>query len=479
MTQSTPNAPTASSPLTAQSSQPLSLGSLASQNAPRNIWLVLAYEYHRRVTQRSFRISTILILILIVLGSGVPTLVQYLTTTSQTSTRITVLNQAGTIGGMNNEQLHGYLETALNGSTGSASPSPGAGSSAAQAPRFALTVTSTANLTQLTKQVKDGSEHLLLVIDRTSNQDLRFTSYTSANPLTDTSSAQIQALATQLSLLDRSVHLGLTATQSEHLFAASQFVSIAVGQTGRSGSSLIAGYVLAYVGVILIFMSVYLYGYWVATGVAEEKGNRIMELLVNAATPFQLMSGKILGIGAAGLTQMAAFVIAGIGALLLQNPLKTLFLGSTVGGLSLEVTGNSIGLLLLLLLYFVLGFLLYASIFAAVGALVTRQEEIQNTVQLPMWLMMIGYVVSFFGFASPNALWIKVISYIPFWSPTAMLMRLGLGSVAWWEIALTVALMSLTIVGCTVVSARIYRIGVLMYGQKLGLGRVLKLMRQS
>jgi ABC-2 type transport system permease protein len=105
---------------------------------------------------------------------------------------------------------------------------------------------------------------------------------------------------------------------------------------------------------------------------------------------------KIVGIGAAGLTQMAGFVVAGISALLLQAPLKALLLGSSAGGLNLDITGASVTLLLLLLVYFLLGFLLYATLFAAMGALVKRQEEVQNVVQPVMWLFMVGYLVSFF-----------------------------------------------------------------------------------
>jgi ABC-2 type transport system permease protein len=86
----------------------------------------------------------------------------------------------------------------------------------------------------------------------------------------------------------------------------------------------------------------------------------------------------------------------------------------------------------LLLVYFLLGFLLYATLFAAMGALVKRKEELQNVIQPVMWLLTIGYLVSFFGIYSLDAAWVKVISYIPFWTPTAMLMRIGFGAVAWW-----------------------------------------------
>ena len=141
------------------------------------------------------------------------------------------------------------------------------------------------------------------------------------------------------------------------------------------------------------------------------------------------------------------------------------------------MTGPSITLHLLLLVYFLLGFLLYASIFAAVGTLVKRQEEIQNAVQLPIWLFMIGYFVSFVSISNPDAPWVKVTSYIPFWTPTTMLMRVGISHVAWWEILLTIGLMLIAIIICTIISARIYRLGVLMYGQKPGLRQLVKLVR--
>jgi ABC-2 type transport system permease protein len=215
----------------------------------------------------------------------------------------------------------------------------------------------------------------------------------------------------------------------------------------------------------------------VANGVAEEKGSRIMEILVNAATPFQLMTGKIIGIGAAGLAQMTAFVVVGVSALLLQNPIKAALIGNNSSALNLNITGSSITLLLLLLVYFILGFLLYATLFAAMGALVKRQDEVQNAIQPLTWLFMIGYIVSFFGIYNPDATWVKVISYIPFWTPTTMLMRIGVGSATWWEILLTIVIMIVSIFVCAIFAARIYRYGVLMYGQKPSMRQLFKIAR--
>lgn len=455
----------------------LNLGRTSDQNALRNIGLIVEYEYKKRLTQRSFIISTIIILILIVLGSCVPTVIQYITATSNNQTKITVVNKAGPIAGMINDQLLSYIDNTLNGTANQSNNSNTSGQNTAGKPRFAINLALASDIASLKNAVKNGSIGILLVLDRAPNQDVSFTYYNNSNPINDSNVSQIQGLASQLSLLDRSAHLGLNLGQTAELFAPPPFATDYIGQAqaNRFVSDMVTGYILAYAGVILIFMSVYLYGYWVATGVAEEKGSRIMEILVNAATPFQLMAGKILGIGAAALTQMASFVIVGIAAFLLQNPLKTALLGNISGGFNLDITVGLITMLLLLLVYFMLGFLLYASIFAAVGALVKRQEEVQNAIQFPMWLIMIGYFVSFFGISSPDATWVKVISYIPFWTPTTMLMRVGVGSVAWWEIAITVVLMLLAIFICTAISARIYRFGVLMYGQKPGLGKLIKL----
>jgi ABC-2 type transport system permease protein len=459
-------------PVIRQSTPSNSTSGAAHQQTLRNIGLITGYEFKKRVRQRSFIITTILILVLVILGACVPTVIEYFTATSSSQTKMVVVNNAGPVAGMTDNALSSYIETTVNGTATRATGTPS----------YSISTASAGELSNLQKQVKDGTLSILLVLDRASNGDVGFTYYTNASSTGLTGDPHlpgVQALAGQLNVLDKASRLGLTPSQTGSLFAQPDFsvVNTRQGQNSHSMADTVTGYILAYVGVLLIFMSVYMYGYGVAIGVAEEKSSRIMEILVNAATPFQLMVGKIVGIGAAGLSQMAAFVVVGIGALLLQTPVKALLLGSTAGGLNLDITGATVTMLLLLLVYFLLGFLLYAALFAAMGALVKRQEELQNVIQPLMWLFTFGYLVSFIGVSSPDAAWVKVISYIPFWTPTTMLMRIGTGSVAWWEIALTTGLMIAAIYLCTVISARIYRFGVLMYGQKPGLRQLVKLVR--
>ncbi len=458
-----------------QSAVAITTGGAAQHSTVRNVNLITRYEFKKRVSQRSFIISTIVMLVLIVIAAFVPTVVQYIIAhTTNAQTKITVVNNAGTIAGLNDSALSNYLNTALNGTTNTT-----AGQSSSGKAQFVLQMTPSASVDNLKNQVKNGSLDILLVLDRAPNQDVRFTYYTTSNPTTDAHISQVQALANQLTVLDRSSRLGLTPAQTGSLFAQPQFsdVNLSQAQSTRSQSEIVAGYVLAYIGNILIYMAVVLYGMGVAMGVAEEKSSRIMEILVNAATPFQLLTGKILGIGAAGLAQMALFVVVGIGALLLQLPLQSALFGSNAGVLNLNIAGASISLLLLLLVYFILGFLLYATLYAAFGALVKRQDEVQNAVQPLTWLLVTGYLASFFGVYMPDATWFKVISYVPFWTPTTMLVRVAAGAVAWWEIAFTIALMIVAIFVCSFIAGRIYRFGILMYGQRPGLGQLVRLVR--
>jgi ABC-2 type transport system permease protein len=453
----------------------ISRNDAARQQTIRNIGLIASREYKNRLMQRAFLVSTIIILVLLLIGSCVPTIIQYFASRSSSSsqTDITIINNAGNIGSLDDAALSTYISNSLNGSTTTTRDTAGQG-------HFVVhMLPTTTETTSMQTAVKNGQLTTLLILDRTNDasKTLAFTTYSRSDSTGDLS--QIQNLARQLNVLDQSAHLGLTPSQTQSLFAqpAYKLINMEPNQDQRSVGDQVAGYILAYVGVILIFMSIFMYGVSVANGVAEEKGSRIMEILVNAATPLQLMAGKILGIGAAGLTQMALLVTTGIIGLLLQPLLKTLLGIPATATVSINITGTSIILLLVVLLYFVLGFLLYSTIFAAVGALVKRQEEVQSAIQPITWLFMVGYIVSFAGASTPSALWVRIISYVPFWTPTTMLMRIGAGNVAPWEIGITVVLMLIAIVICTFISARIYRSGILMYGQKPTFLQLIKLAR--
>ena len=455
----------------------VSTGGAAKQHTWRNIRLIIGREYKNRLTQRSFIISSIVLMVLVAAAAFIPTIVQLIQSNSNSQTKVVVaVNTTVPVAGLSNDALAQSINTILNGAANTT------GQNSTKKPPYAISVqaTGTGSLASLQNQVKNGSLNVLLAIDRDANSNLSFTYYTNTSDINDSNLSTIQNMAQQLNFLDTAHRLGLTQAQTSSLFAQPQFSVVNTGQSqNRPVSEVVTGYILAYAGNILIYMAITLYGMGVAMGVAEEKGSRIMEILVNAATPFQLMVGKIVGIGAAGLTQMVGIVVVGIAALLLQNPIQSALFGSGSGLLNVNITSVSISFLLLLLLYFLLGFLLFATLYAALGALVKRQDEVQNAVAPITFLLVFGYIISFFGVYTPDATWMKVISYIPFWTPTTMLVRIGVSQVSAWEIALTIAVMLVAIAICSWIAARIYRFGILMYGQRPGLGQLARLVRMK
>ena len=450
----------------------VSSGGTATLHTWRNIRLIIGREYKNQVTQRIFIIMSIILLVIVFLAAFIPTIVQFLSSGSSAQTSIVVVNDAGSVAGMNDTALAAYIGTALNGTTGTQT---------AGTPAFALTFSTAHALPDLHNQLKNGKLDILLVLARATNQDVRFTYDTNASATNDTNLPTIQGLTQLLAFLDTAHRLGLTSQETQRLSAAPDVTVVYTqqSQNTRPDSELTAGILLAIAGCILIFISINLYAGRVAVGVAEEKSSRVMELLLNAATPLQLMVGKIVGIGAAGLTQMACLVAVGIGALLLQSPLQAALFGTSAGGLSQYLTSVSVPFYLLFLVYFLLGFFLYATIYAGLGSMVKRQDEVQNAIMLPVLLLTSGYVLIFLAVQSPDATWVKVLSFLPFWTPTLMLVRLAAGTVYWWDIAVSIVLMLVTICACAWFSVRIYRFGVLMYGQKPGFGQLLKLARMN
>ncbi|MDQ6660361.1 MAG: ABC transporter permease, partial [Chloroflexota bacterium] len=336
-------------------------GSAGSKNA-RNIGLIIKREYMNRVKRRSFVIVTIIMMLLIIAAASFPTILAVISSQSQTS--MTVVNNAGTIAGLNGSDLNSYINRSLN-VTYDSTGQPQATSSNKK-PSFAIKMGQSGDENALRQQVRDGKISILLIIARSATNDLSFTYYTNASLSQNTDLAQVQAMATQLNTLDKLAHLGISPSQQQTLFAPTTFSTVSTLQqnTGRTpAESAIASFV-SIIGIVLIYITLQLYGSAVASGVAEEKGSRIMELLINAATPFQLLMGKIIGIGLAGFTQLGLLGLVGAAAFLAQNPIKNALLGGNGSGPSLDFTNISLDILGLVVIYFVLGLFLYATLYA-------------------------------------------------------------------------------------------------------------------
>jgi ABC-2 type transport system permease protein len=214
---------------------------------------------------------------------------------------------------------------------------------------------------------------------------------------------------------------------------------------------------------LLMYVTLAMYGMAVASGVAQEKTSRTAEVLLAIVRPWQLMVGKVAGIGATALGQLALTAVAGVVANAFAR--------------SANLPSSLWALFPAFLLYFLLGFVLYAFAFAAAGAVISRQEELQ-AVTLPITMpLIIGYVLVFLAFGSANSPWLKVLSWLPPLSASLMPARIALGHVAAWEIPLTIVLMVTSIYAVIRLSSRVYAGALIRGGGRLSRAEMLALAR--
>jgi ABC-2 type transport system permease protein len=221
--------------------------------------------------------------------------------------------------------------------------------------------------------------------------------------------------------------------------------------------------------VMLLYTAVIFYGVSVMRAVLEEKNSRVMEVLLSSATSTELMAGKLIGVGAVGLTQIAIWIVmAGTYAL------PALAASATTGEIHIAPLT-----LAAFALFFLLGYLLFSSIYAAIGAVITSEQEGQQL----QFIIILPLIVSVFMMGpvmrapdAPVAVW---TSMIPFFSPVLMYLRIAVQPPPAWQIALSLLLLVATITGILVLCARIYRIGILMYGKRPTLPEIVKWLKYA
>jgi ABC-2 type transport system permease protein len=325
--------------------------------------------------------------------------------------------------------------------------------------------------------VREGELDALLTIDRSADGegDLVFEFVGSASP-TNQTRLLVTAFATELTIMDRLERAGIDGAEAAAIRAPPEFTATAANPDAATNQDDFGGsFILAYAVVILTFMAILTYGNWVAQSVAEEKSGRVMELLITAATPVQLLSGKVLGTGAAGLTQYVVIIGAVVAGLLANGPIAEA-LGAS-GSLPFTMPDLDIGFLLAFTAFFLLGFLLYSTLYAAAGSMVSRIEDVQQAVGPLLFLAMGGYLASFVALNDPDAGWVAVASLVPFFSPYLMPARMLLSSPPPFEIGLAIALLVVVLVASIWIAARIYSAGVLLYGQRVGIRTVFRATR--
>ncbi|MFA9198600.1 MAG: ABC transporter permease [Aquirufa sp.] len=265
--------------------------------------------------------------------------------------------------------------------------------------------------------------------------------------------------------------------------------TITVSEKGDETSSSSGGaMILAGVMGMLLYVTLLLYGSQVMNGVIEEKSSRIIEVIISSIKPYQLMLGKILGVGMVGLTQFLLWIVLTIGLSQVAskfysaNPMqqkveqikkvdpevaKKMDDASPMAEVTKVIESTNIPLVVGgFLFYFLFGYLLYSSLFAAIGSAVESTAEAQQFTFIVMLPIILAFIMAQFTMQDPDSTMAFWASMIPFTSPINMMVRLPYG-VPMWELATSMTLLVVGFLGCSWVSARIYRVGILMYGKKI------------
>ena len=264
---------------------------------------------------------------------------------------------------------------------------------------------------------------------------------------------------------------GLSAKDVDSLTKDIKIETLQIQNGKTSSSSAMGTFWAAYGMAFLLSFTTIMYGMNVGRSVIQEKTSRIFEVMLASVKPEEMLAGKLIGVGSVGITQLAIWIAAA--TVLAGSAFAAKFVS---GDMAVHV---SYALVALFAVYFILGYVLYSSLFAGLAATVSTEQELQQYSPLaavPIWLSfgMIAFIVS-----NPNSIWSVAISMFPPCAPITMFLRMASQFPPYWQIALSIALMLVAIVVVLWVASKIYRVGILMYGKRATFPEMLRWMRYS
>ncbi len=316
----------------------------------------------------------------------------------------------------------------------------------------------------LKAKVEDGSYRFALILQ----SPLKYQYIVANISMTDTVSNELDELIVTKYRADTMQKLGLTAQESQQLLSAQ-----AQGETITLGKDQMKSYFYTFILMFALYMTILMYGQFVAQSVVTEKSSKAMELLITSAKPSSLMFGKVVGAGLAGLVQLILIV----GSAFVFFNLNRSYWDS--GSVITSLFDMPLGLVLYTILFFVSGYFLYAFLFGALASLASRMED-TNTLVMPVVLVfVVSFMVTIFSMVGGkiDSVLMKVLSFVPFTSPMAMFARIAMSEVAPIQIILSIVILIASIIGIGFLAAGIYRVGVLMYGKPPKFKELVRILR--
>ncbi len=431
----------------------------------RNVLLIIRREYLVRVRTKAFIIFTLLMPLLI----GAVVLLPGKLMMSGSGTRHIVIVSSDPV-------LAGLVQKELAASRNRDDEEMPPKNAKDEKPDFEVSVQTPPTEVlrrQLIRQIRDGSIDGVAWIDPDAITTRKCTYY--SRNATDFVEASMVSRALRFALSQRQLaERGFSGAQSRVLLGPADIDTVHVDRKGSNKSNGMGAFFLPFLLLFGIYMTVLIYGLYVMRSVMEEKTSRIIEVLLSSVTPMQLMAGKIIGVGAVGLTQIAIWVLSG--SLLGTGSMA---IARQLIGSSMKDAHVSASVLWLFPVFFVLGYATYACLYAAIGAMVNSDEEAQQMqfpVTLPLILCMVFATSIIRDPNTPLAFW---LSMFPLTSPIIMFLRTAVDMPPVWQVALSIGVSLVSLYILVWLTSRIYRVGILMYGKRPTLPEILKWIRYA
>ena len=431
----------------------------------KKVWAIIKREYVVRVRTRAFVISTIASPLLLLALALLPGL---LAARGGGERHVTVLDQSG------DEQLFPAIKNRLepHGASGDE-----AGDNQPQLTHYVLerrAVGPNENIDEVIKNDYNGSgkqdqdkAYLILpagILDGAKPE------YRSKNT-SDFGIRSLESAIGQAITARKLERAGLTGDRVKDFTRRVELDTKKLTAEGGAQEDGGMGFIIAFVMLFFMYMTVLFYGLFMMRGVIEEKQSRIVEIVVSSVRPFEMMMGKLIGIGLVALTQIGIWV-------------ASVALLSTIGISVFAARGVSLphipmSMLVFFVVFFVLGYFLFATLYAIVGATVGSEEEAQQA-QFPVTILVVIPMMIFTTvLANPNGPLAVTLSMIPFFAPTLMMLRIAVINPPLWQVLLSMAIMVVTIIGAVWLAAKIYRVGILMYGKRPSIAELGRWLRYS
>jgi ABC-2 type transport system permease protein len=398
-----------------------------------SFWTILFHTYVSKLKTKSFIITTIVTVLIFIALTNMTNIIEYFNKDEETE-KIAVIDESG--------ELFPLFETQMK------------------------TINQEIEIVKYTNQIVEAEEEVLaeeyegvLILNYDQNQ-LPSAVYKSLNVADFTLPGALESGVGQIKVQLAASQLQLTPDQLAGIYEPPVFERVALKDNAKTQEELSEARGLVYVLLFVIYFAVIMYANMIAMEVATEKSSRVMEILISSVSPIKQMFGKILGIGLLSLTQLV--FLLGVGYFFVKRNLE-----SMQGGFFEFLGFQNIPLstIIYAVIFFILGYFLYATLAALLGSLVSRIEDVQQMIT-PMTLVVVaGFMIAMFGLNQPDTAFITITSYIPFFTPMLMFMRVGMLTLPTWEPILGILILIVSIVLLAIFGARVYKGGVLMYGK--------------